>query len=108
MPTSTPVSLLKIDRTDGLTVRFPTLTQLTDANAEKVGAEIRNLAEAERGGHLRIDLGNIVFLTSSALGQFLSLHKKFRSAGGRLTLGNVHPMVREVFTITRLDQIIEI
>jgi anti-sigma B factor antagonist len=102
-----PAPLFEVDRAHGLTVRFPNSSSLTDINVDAIGAEISRLADAERGRHIGIDLGNIEFLSSSALGTLLLLHKKFRSTGGRLTLRNIRPMVREVFAVTRLDQVIE-
>jgi anti-sigma B factor antagonist len=108
MPTETPDFLIEVDHTHGLIVRFPNCTSLTEANVGAVGAEISRLADADHGRDIHIDLGNIEFLTSSALGQLLSIHKKFRSLGGRLTLGNIQPLVREVFSVTCLDQVIEI
>jgi anti-sigma B factor antagonist len=107
MRTETPSQLLEVDRTHGLTVRFPNCSSLTDINVDAVGAEISRLAD-EHGRHIGIDLGNIEFLSSSALGTLLLLHKRFRSIGGRLTLQNIQPMVREVFAVTRLDQVIDL
>jgi anti-anti-sigma factor len=63
----------------------------------------------EPGGHrLRLDFGNVEFLTASALGHLVVLHKEAEALGDRLMLYNVGAMVYEVFAATRLTTLLDI
>jgi len=63
----------------------------------------------EPGRHqLRLDFGNVEFLTASALGHLVGLHKEAEAMGGRLMLYNVGAMVYEVFAATRLTTLLDI
>jgi anti-anti-sigma factor len=57
---------------------------------------------------LRLDFGSVEFLTASALGHLVGLHKEAESLGGRLMLYNVGAMVYEVFAATRLTTLLDI
>jgi anti-anti-sigma factor len=110
MPSLSPRPTLEIVRHPGRTlVRIPAgCTDLTGPNLDAVGDQLTRLADAARGEHVQIDLSPVDFLSSAALSRFLALHRKCQAAGGRFSLMNARPMVREVFAITRLDQIIDI
>jgi len=53
------------------------------------------------------DLENIVYISSSVLGLFITLYKDLKEQGGRLKLVNAQPSVTNLFEITRLDKILE-
>jgi anti-sigma B factor antagonist len=55
-----------------------------------------------------MDLGNVTYLNSSALGLLLRLHKRLRDRGGRLVVSNLAPQVYEVFEVTRLNTLLDI
>ena len=57
---------------------------------------------------LRLDFGNVEFLTASALGRLAVLHKEAEALGGRLTLYNVGTMVFEVFVVTGLTTLLDV
>ena len=48
------------------------------------------------------------FLSSGALGKFISLNKKLRVAGGQLTLCNIAPEIHEVLKILKLNKLFRI
>jgi STAS domain len=56
------------------------------------------------GGADRLDFGNVEFLTASALGHLVVLHKEAKTLGGQLMLYNVGTMVYEVLAATRLTR----
>lgn len=63
----------------------------------------------EPGRHrLRLDFADVEFLTASALGHLVGLHKEAEALGGRLMLYNVGAMVYEVFAATRLTTLLDI
>jgi anti-anti-sigma factor len=59
------------------------------------------------GARLVLDLADVHYLSSGALGQLLALQKRIASIHGGLKLRRVHPEVREIFRITRLIPVFE-
>lgn len=103
-PTVFPLQI--VEEEGRVTVGFPANTALSGANAEELGQELAALAA--RRTHLLVDLAEVTMVTSMILAKFIALNGRLRAAGGRLTLSNPTPMVREVFKVTRLDTILEV
>jgi anti-anti-sigma factor len=61
------------------------------------------LAEEPGQRPLLVDFGNVDYISSTALGMLVNLHKQLLGAGRRLTVYNVRPQVYEVFAVTRLN-----
>ncbi len=57
---------------------------------------------------LVVDLSDVTFVDSMALGLLLGTMKRMRSRDGRLRLVVVRPEVRRIFEITLLDRVFEI
>lgn len=68
----------------------------------------RNGLDVPRPIHLRLNFVQIEFITSVEVGTLVSLHKRYRECGGRLTLRCVGKNVLEVLCITRLDTVLHI
>jgi anti-sigma B factor antagonist len=68
------------------------------------------LACADEPGRsdLYLDFGNVAFLGSAALGTLVTLHKKLAADGLHLAVGNLRRQVREVFTVTHLDRLLDL
>jgi anti-sigma B factor antagonist len=79
---------------------------LSESNVEDVRAQLLALAAGQKD--LRLDLGELEYLTSSGLGLFLTLHKKIREEGGRLSLHNVSEFLYELFTVTHLHTVLDV
>ena len=58
--------------------------------------------------HLLLDFTNVEYLSSVELGTLISLNKKMKESGGRLTLFNLNAQVFEVFAVTRLQTLLGI
>jgi anti-sigma B factor antagonist len=89
---------------DGVTVvRFVDIQIGPDAKDSLYGL-------ADGGGHERllIDLSNIEGLSTQALGMLMMLQKKVRTAGGRMKLCGLNPEMRQLFRMTKADQVFEI
>lgn len=93
---------------DCVTVQFNHRTTLTEVNVEEVGRQLNALVEGRENPHLTIDLANIDMLTSMALAKLITLNRRLRARGGRLTLVNPKPVVRQVFTVTQLTRILDV
>lgn len=103
-PSRLPLQIVEAD--DRVTVSFPPKTALSESNAEELAGELRALAG--RRPHLLVDLSGVTMLTSVVLGKLLALNNAVRTAGGRLTLSNPTPVVREVFRVSRLDKLLDV
>jgi len=58
--------------------------------------------------HLLLDFTHVEYLGSAELGTLITLHKRMKASGGRLTLFNLNAQVYEVFTVTRLQTLLGI
>ncbi len=70
--------------------------------------ELEGRTDGLGAGHLLLDFTNVAYLTSVELGTLITLHKRLRAAGGRLTLFNLNDRVYEIFTTTRLQTLLRI
>ena len=83
-------------------------------NKERMNMENMLAQELERQTeelgecHLLLDFTKVEFITSAELGTLISLNKRIKSSGGRLTLFNLNPLIFEVFLVTRLETLLEI
>jgi len=89
-------------------VRFIDKKILDEANIQEMGEELFRLVEKENRKLLVLNFASVEFLSSAALGKLITLDKKVKAHGGRLKLSNIRPEIREVFTITRLDKLLDI
>jgi anti-sigma B factor antagonist len=81
---------------------------LDEETACRIRDELLALAEEPGDADLFLDFANVEYLTSTTLGALISLQKKLRVRGRRLTVGNVSPQVQEVFAVTKLDRFFEL
>jgi anti-sigma B factor antagonist len=94
---------------DLIVVRFaPPATSLDESTALSLGEFLSRLIDGGGPGRLIVDLGNVAYLSSLALGVFVGLHRRMRARGGQLTLRNLRPPTYEVFDVTRLTQVLDV
>jgi anti-anti-sigma factor len=91
---------------DRTVVRFVNCTSLSEYTADKVGQQLLVLADGPPGQQVTLDLAPVEYLTSTVLSHLVRLHKRLLATGGRLTLANPRPAVRDVFRVTMLDQVL--
>jgi anti-anti-sigma factor len=103
-----PRPLLRVEEIDGVTVVKFTTDDLGETNIQAVVEELFALAEGRAVPRLRLDLGEVRFLTSTALNSFVALHKRLQAHGGQLVLVNVTEAVYEIFDVSRLHQLLDV
>src|SRR5688572_24950836 len=91
--------LVVSDESDGIHVRVTGCDSLNEHNVETITNQLNDLVDERRPQIMRLDLSDIGFLTSTALGKLVGLNKKLRGGGGRLTLVNPTETVQEIFTV---------
>jgi anti-sigma B factor antagonist len=101
-------NLLRVEHVAGVAVVKVVVSALDEANVQAIGEALFAVADSMACPRLRLDLAQVLFLTSTALGKLMALHKRVRAAGGHLALVNVYDHVYEVFDVTRLVQVLDV
>lgn len=68
----------------------------------------KSLGEDWASKQVALDLGEVSYMDSAAIGWLLSLHKAFTNAGGRMVLFGIHPNVKRVIDIMRIDRVLSL
>jgi anti-sigma B factor antagonist len=91
-------------------VALVTLTDraLDDPNAHALGEELFDFNRQFAGSELCLDMEAVTYLSSTALGKFVTLNRKVKAGGGRLRLVGVDPTLYELFRVTRLTTVLDI
>lgn len=89
--------------------------RVLSARGEFVGGKETDLlretlaSEAEAGtSRLLIDLENVQYLNSTALGVLIAAHTNFSRRGGVLALCNVSEGINNIFVITKLSKVFSV
>jgi anti-anti-sigma factor len=102
------MALVQVKALPDVMVATLTASHLDESNAQTVGTELSALVGQLGERELRLDLGAVKNLTSVGLGKLLSLYRKVLLGGGQLSLWNVCPQVYELFSITRLTELLDV
>ncbi|WP_341874250.1 STAS domain-containing protein [Micromonospora orduensis] len=81
--------------------------ELDMATAPQLRDALQRLIEAG-DRHVVVDLADVGFMDSSALGALVVMFKAFREVSGRLSLAAVQPAVRTVLTVTSVDRVMRV
>jgi anti-anti-sigma factor len=92
----------------GAGVRILTFAGGDGSDIEEAISREMNARGGVGEGHLLLDFTNVAHISSEGLGALVSLHKRVRIAGGRLTLFNLSPQIYEVFEVTHLHALLGI
>jgi len=75
---------------------------------DMLGKELRGHTDDLDGRHLLLNFAHVRGIYSTEIGTLISLHKRLRAAGGRLTLFGLSADVYEVLVTMRLDGYLDI
>jgi anti-sigma B factor antagonist len=92
---------------DAMIVRFSAAI-LDEQDRALIEDEAFNRLTESGRKHLRLDLAEVRFVSSAALGALVSLHRKVKSAGAHLSLSNLNSDMREVIRSTKLDKLLDV
>ncbi len=73
-----------------------------------IAHELDHCTEELAVDHLLLDFSNVKDIYNVELGTIITLHKRMKASGGRLTLINLSVQVYEVFRVCRLHTFLEI
>ncbi len=81
---------------------------LDEQNIQKIGEDLFSLIDELGRKKLLLNFGNVEYLSSAALGKFITLNKKVQSVSGKLVMCNINADIFEVFEITKLNKLFNI
>jgi anti-anti-sigma factor len=99
---------LRVEKTHDVTVVKLTTQDLEEAHIQPYFEELKGLTDCLVHPQLQLDLGAVRFLTSTAIGKFVSLHGRVRAAGGHLALVNLNELVYEIFEVSCLHRLLNL
>ncbi|MGO9113516.1 MAG: STAS domain-containing protein [Thermoguttaceae bacterium] len=106
MPAYRHFDIAEIDGVTVVRMRNRRITE--DIDIHDFGSEMYGLVENYKPKKLLLSFSMVEFLSSTALGKLISLHRKVHTQGGVLKLSNIRPDIYEVFAIATLDRLFDI
>src|SRR5438445_9355533 len=95
---TTPHRRLEVEDIGDVTVvNFTDKNLIDEHTIQIIGEELFSLVDELGRRKILLDFGNVEYLSSAALGTFITLKKKVNAAGGRLILCNIDPDLRTLF-----------
>lgn len=95
-------------REDDVTVAQFRARSVTESQLlEQAFEDMKTLAE-KVSGKVIFSLSNVDAISSRALAALVWLHRELRSKKGQLKIADADPMVAHVFTVARLNQVLEL
>lgn len=92
---------------DVLVIRLNTPEVKDIGYARRVSTEFKRLA-ISIGGNMLLSLGNVEFLSSVGVATVVSFNRVLRTAGGRLKICEMRPVIRGLFSAAGLDEVMDI
>ena len=89
---------------DVTVVGFRAKRILDELAAQAMAEQLFRLVDRSSGKKLLLDFEHVEYLSSTALGKLINLHKHVMNKAGRLSFCNVSPQIHELFVITKLDK----
>jgi len=83
--------------------RVSLVGRLDAAEADRVDRALKAL-----NGSVLLDCAELDYVSSAGLGVLIEAHKRLAAAGHTLTLANLVPRVRNIFTYAGLDRLLKI
>jgi anti-anti-sigma factor len=99
---------LQVTRNEDVVVVHFVDRKLAGDLPNQVGAELLNVAAQSDCMRLLVSFAGVDFLASDMLGKVVQLNSRMKKKGGRLTLCEICPYLRQVFVTTKLDLLIAI
>lgn len=93
------------DLEDVSQVSFAPGTVLDLSSIQEAGRELCELLDQQGRKKIVIDLGEVRFMSSQALGLLLTLKRKADRLAARIIFANARPEISKLFRITKLEQL---
>lgn len=93
---------------DVLIVKFQQPQILDAVTIERMGNGLKQLIDGAAQRRFLLDFSNVTYLSSSALGIFISFQRRVVQKPAELKLSGICDGIMEVFRITKLDTVFDI
>lgn len=93
---------------DVVIVTFEMKKLLDEQYIQRMGEQLFDLVRKSGKKKILLDWSNLEYLSSAALGKFITLNKLVGQEDGRLVLSNIDPAIYEVFDTTGLNRLFKI
>jgi anti-sigma B factor antagonist len=80
-------------------VHFTDKKLLDNQVIQNIGVELFRLVADLGRPNLVLDFANVEYLSSAALGKFINLYKKVKSAGGRMMICNINSQLQQLLEL---------
>ncbi len=90
-------------RGDALVVGFRVPRLAEDVNIDQLGRELVALVDQYGVRKMVVTLRGIQYLTSSALGKLITLHRRMHRATGHVAIAELEPTVADILRASKLD-----
>ena len=107
-PFKTALTWKNLQEVEEGVVNFTDKKILDEQNIQIIGEQLFSLVDELGRRKLILNFSNVEYLSSAALGKFITLNKKVNAASGKLVLCNIDPQIYEVFEITKLNKLFNI
>jgi len=92
-----------ISEQNGVVVATPSAGELSEeGHTEQLGKDLFDLVDQHNCRCLVLDLSGVGYVTSSALGKMISLHRKIHRHGGKLVICHVCGVLADILKNSRL------
>lgn len=88
-------------------VRF-TESHLVNSMGEELEQDFQTVATLENASKVLVNFTGVGFITSGLFGKLLLLNRRLKQQGGRLTLCEMTPQIRAVFSTMKLERVLDI
>ena len=92
-------------REDGILVLRPVGRLNNDSSPD---FQTRLLAWVDSNDAIVIDFGSVEYISSAGLRALMMASRRAKARGGRIAVAALSPLVNEVFTISRFDQVVQV
>ncbi len=86
-------------------VTFTDSSILDAATIDQIGRDLYQLTDVQNKQKLVLDFSNVKFLSSHALGVFMTLQRKSQAIKGVMVFAGIRKELMKVFTLTGLDKL---
>ena len=106
MPAEAKLLIQKVG--DVTVVDFEDARILDTFQVEELGKQLYHLVDAQNRKKLILDFSKVQFLSSSALGILLDLHRRAKAIKGEVVLCGLRPEIKQIFDIMKLNKLFKL
>ena len=96
----------RVEERGGTLIMSPRVSRIDVGNAQDFKGLVGKMLKEKGAKSLLLDLGEVEFMDSTALGAIVAIFKGIKSEGGELRICGLSELVKELFEITKLNSII--